>query len=221
MNKNVVTLDVNDTIQHAIDLMTEHDFSMMPVVDEGRLVGVVTDRDIKAASPSDASLLDIQRVLSHMSRLEVAAIMSRYPITVHLDVTIEEAAETLLQHKISGAPVVDDESRIKGIITKNELFKALIALTGLKKRGVLFGLLIEDRPDCINGITDVIHRHNARILSILVSYDKAPEGFRHVFLRVFHIAREDMLQLTQDLRETARVLYIIDHRENTREIFAD
>ena len=221
MSKNVITVEATDTIRHTNDLMTDYGLSIVPVVDEGRLVGVVTDRDVKRASPSDASLLDIQRVLSHMSRLEVGAIMTRYPIAVHVDVTIEEAAETLLQHKISGAPVVDDEGRIQGGLTKNELFKALIALTGLKKRGVLFGFLLQDRPGSIKAITDVIRRHNARLLSLLASYDKAPEGFRHVFVRVFDIDRKEMPKLTEELRETGKLLYIIDHRENIRQIFAD
>ncbi len=102
MHKKVITLDVNDTMQHAINVSMENRISMMPVLEDGKLVGIVTDRDLKRASPSDATLLDIQQVLYHLSRLEVGAIMTRYPITIPVDHTIEEAAEILMNNKISG-----------------------------------------------------------------------------------------------------------------------
>jgi acetoin utilization protein AcuB len=221
MSKNVITLDVTDTLQQAINISLDHHVSILPVLEDGRLVGIVTDRDLKRASPSDAALLDIQQILYHLSRLEVGAIMSRYPITVPPDCTIEETAEILKENKISGAPVVDSDGKIVGIITKNDLFKAMIFLTGLSKRGVQFGLLLEDRPGSIKEITDIIRGHHARLVSILSSYEKAPEGFRHVYIRAFNIDREKMPQLIDELRTKARLLYVVDHRENKREIFTD
>ena len=118
MSKKVITVDVNDSMQHAINLLMENDISMMPVLEEGKLVGVVTDRDLKRASPSDAVMLDIQRILYLLSKLEVGAIMSRFPVTLAIDHTVEEAAEIMVKNKISGAPVVDESGEIRGIITK-------------------------------------------------------------------------------------------------------
>ena len=85
MSKNVITLNGNDMVLHAIKLLKEHQISMMPVMEEGKLVGIVTDRDLKRASPSYVSLLDIRQITYHLSRLEVGSIMSRYAITVPLD----------------------------------------------------------------------------------------------------------------------------------------
>ncbi len=219
MSTDVVTLDVSDTMQHAINLSMERHVSIMPVLEDGKLVGVVTDRDLKRASPSDATMLDIQQILYHLSRLEVGAIMSRYPITVPPDFTIEETAEVLLNNKISGAPVADAQGVIVGVITKSDLFKAMISLSGLTKRGVQFGFLIEDRPGSIKDVTDVIRSFNARLVSILTSYEKAPEGHRHLYIRVFDIDRDVLPQLKKEVAEKAKLLYIVDHRENEREIF--
>jgi acetoin utilization protein AcuB len=221
MNKDVVTLDVTDTLQHAINISMEANVSLLPILEDGKLVGIVTDRDLKRASPSDAALLDIQQILYHLSRLEVGAIMSRYPITVAPEYTIEETAEVLLENKISGAPVVDEEGNILGIITKNDLFKAMIFLTGLSKKGVQFGFLLEDKPGSIKEVTDIIRSYNARLVSILSSYEKAPAGYRHVYIRAFNVDREKTSQLIDDLRAHAKLLYVVDHRENKRHIYTD
>lgn len=225
MSTQVITLDVSDTMQHAINLSMEHDISIMPVLEDGKLVGVVTDRDLKRASPSPAAVMDIQQILYHLSRLEVGAIMSRHPVTIPADYTTEEAAVVLLSNRISGAPVVDDQGQIQGIITKNDLFKALIALSGLSKRGVQFGLLLEDRPGSIKEVTDIIRKHNGRLVSILSTYEKAPEGYRFVYIRAFNIEREAMEHVKEDLRkvlkEKTRLIYTVDHRENRREIYPE
>jgi acetoin utilization protein AcuB len=145
--------------------------------------------------------------------------MSRYPVTIPADYTIEETAEVLMENKISGAPVVDEQGNIVGIITKNDLFKAMICLTGLSKRGVQFGFLLEDKPGSIKEVTDIIRSYNARLVSILSSYEKAPEGFRHVYIRAFNLNREKTPQLIEDLKAQAKLLYVVDHRENKRDVY--
>ena len=145
--------------------------------------------------------------------------MSRHPVTLSMDLTMEEAAEILLNHKISGAPVVDAAGELKGIITKSDMFRALMSLSGLSHRGVLFGFLLEDKPGSIKEITDVIRSYNARLVSILSSYDMAPEGYRNVYIRAFNIDREKLGSLTEELKQKAKMLYMVDHKENVREIY--
>jgi acetoin utilization protein AcuB len=219
MSSNVITIEATEPMQQAINLLLENHIGMLPVMEEGKLAGIVTDRDLKRASPSDATLMDIQQVMYHLSRLEVGAIMSRYPITVPDDFTIEEAAEVLLNNGISGCPVVDASGEIKGIITKNDLFKALISLSGLVKRGIQFGFVVEDRPGSIKELTDVLRGYDARLVSIMSSYEKAPEGYRNVFIRAFNLDREQILALKEELKGKAKMIYMVDHRDNQREIF--
>lgn len=221
MSTNVITVHVGDTLQHAINVMMDHQISILPVMEDGKLVGIVTDRDLKRASPSSATLLDIQQALYHISRLEVGAIMRAHPITVPLDYTVEETAEVMLQNKISGLPILDDQGEVKGIVTKSDLFKAMLSLSGSVKQGLMFGFLIQDRPGSIKDITDVMRKYEARIVSILSSYDRAPDDHRFVYIRLFDIDRFGLEDMKDELKQRAKVLYFIDQRENIREIYSD
>lgn len=218
MTENVVTIEAHETLQKATELMMDHQISMLPVMEEGRLVGVVTDRDLRGAAPSDVTLLDVRQILYHLSRVEMRAIMSRDPITVPPDFTVEEAAEVMLKNKISGCPVVNKTGNLVGIITKNDLFSAMVAVSGLTGRGVEFGVLLDDRPGSIKEAADVIRKFGGRLVSILSSFEKAPAGHRCAYLRAFNLDRRVLPELKAELQETAKILYVVDFKENKREI---
>lgn len=219
MNPEVVTVDADDSMHDAVTLLKQHRIRMLPVTRKGKLVGVVTDRDLKRASASDASSLDIHELLYLVSRIKVKDIMTKTPITVAPDLTVEETAEILLRNKISGAPVVDAHGEIIGIITQSDLFRVLIALTGVSKRGIQFAFQIEDRSGSIKELADIIREYGGRIISILTSYDRVPEGTRKVYIRTFSIDRKRLAALTEELGAIAIPLYMVDHRENTRKIY--
>jgi len=219
MSKTVITADVNDSMNTAMDLLKEHAIGMLPVMKNGKLVGIVTDRDLKRSSASDATTLEIHELLFLISKIKVKDIMTKDPITVPFDFTVEEAAEVFLKNKISGAPVVDNRGQLVGAITKGDLFRVLISLTGVGKRGIQFAFQVEDLPGSIKGIADIIRRYGGRMVSILSSYENVPHGYRKVFIRMYGVEREKLPQLENDLREKATLLYVVDHRENRREIF--
>jgi acetoin utilization protein AcuB len=219
MNPHVITVDADDSMLDATKLLKEHNIRHLPVLEKGKLVGVVTDRDLKRASPSDATALEAHELLYLIANIKVREIMTRNPITVPYNFTIEEAAEILLQAKISGMPVVDKDGDVIGTITQTDLFKVLISLTGVGKKGVQFAFLLEDLPGSIKEVADVIRSYGGRMASILSSYEKAPEGHRYVYIRMYEVDREKMPQLREDLKKKAKVLYIVDSRENKREIF--
>jgi acetoin utilization protein AcuB len=219
MNPNVITVDEDDSMQDAMNLLKQHRIRMLPVTRKGKLVGIVTDRDLKRASASDANTLDIHELLYLISRIKVKNIMTRTPITVSPDLTVEETAEIMLQNKISGAPVLGAEGKIVGIITQSDLFRLLIALTGVGKRGIQFAFQIEDRSGSIKELADIIREYGGRIISILTSYDRVPEGYRKVYIRTFNVDRQKLAALTEKLNAIAVPLYVVDHRENTRKIY--
>lgn len=219
MNPNVITVDADDSMLDATKLLKEHNIRHLPVLEKGKLVGVITDRDLKRASPSDATSLEAHELLYLIANIKVREIMTRNPITVPYNFTIEEAAEILLQAKISGMPVVDKDGDVIGTITQTDLFKVLISLTGVGKKGVQFAFLLEDRAGSIKEVADVIRSYGGRMASILSSYEKAPEGLRYVYIRMYDVDRTKMPQLKEDLKKKAKVLYIVDSRENVREIF--
>lgn len=220
MSKPAITIDAGASMNDAIKLLKTHNIKMLPVMEKGKLVGIVTDRDLKRASASDATSLEIHELLYLISKIKINEIMTKKPITVPEDYTVEETAEILLKHNISGVPVIDQYRDVIGTITQNDIFRILISLTGVAKRGIQFGLEVEDRPGSIKEVTDIIREYGGRMASILTSYDMAPEGFRQVYIRMYGIDRFKLNRLKEVLKEKARLLYMVDRREVHRETFS-
>lgn len=221
MSKDVIFIDENDTMDTATRLLKEHGITLLPVMKNNRLKGVVTDRDLKRASASDATSLEIHELLYLLTKIKLESIMSAPAITVPPDFTIEETAELLLANRISGVPVVDESRTVVGVITKTDIFKALISLTGFGARGVQFAFQLQDRSGSIKEVTDIIRAAGGRLAGILTSYDRAPEGYRNVYVRVFGLDRTRINAMMDSLEERAALLYMVDHRENRREIFVE
>jgi len=219
MTEKIVTVGPSASMQDAIQLMREHHIRILPVMKNNKIVGVVTDNDIKRASASDATSLDVHELLYLISKLKIKAIMNKKAISVPFDHTIDEVAETMALNKVHGVPVVDHKKRLVGVITQTDISRALLSLTGSGKRGIQFAFLIEDRPGSIKVLTDIIREHGGRLLSILSSYDRAPEGYRNLYVRTFALNRKNLPELKERLAGHAKLFYMIDHRENKREIY--
>ncbi len=220
MNTPVITVHVNDSMQKAATLMTDNKIGMLPVMNDAKLVGIVTDRDLKRAAPSSIESLEVKQLVSRLAQVKMNAIMSRNPVTLHPDTTLEEAAAVLQQHNISGCPVLDQDGDLAGIITKNDIFRAFTTLIGLPERGLLFGFLLEDRQRSIREVTDIMRQYHCRLISILTTYQNAPTGYRFVHIRAFNIPREKLQELKADLTQKAKFLYMVDLRDKVRETYA-
>ncbi len=221
MSKNVISIGVDNSMQDATAIMQQHRIRILPVVKKGKLVGIITDRDLKRASASDATSLEIHELLYLLMKIKIKDIMTRNPIAVPMDWTVEETAELLLSNKISGAPVVDENELVVGVITQTDLFRVLISLTGIHAGGIQFAFKTKDNPGTIKELADVIREFGGQMVSILSSYDKVPEGFRMVYIRMRYIDRQRLASLQKRLEEKASLLYLIDQRENRREFFPD
>ena len=221
MSKPVITVDVDDSMEKTIKLLKKHNIKMLPVLEKNKLVGILTDRDLKRASASDATTLDIHELLYLLSKIKVKNIMTKDPITVPSDYTVEETADVLLKNKISGVPVVDHNKKVVGVITQTDLFKVLISLTGFKKRGIQFAFQLVDRSGSIKEVADIIRKYGGRMVSIVSSYEEAPEGYRNVYIRMHTIDRAKINLLEEELREKATLLYMVDHRDSIRKIFEE
>jgi len=220
MTQNVIMVDANDSVVDATKKLKENDIRMLPVTRKGKLVGIVTDRDLKRASASDATTLEVHELLYLISKIKVKEIMTKNPITVPFDFTVEETAEVLMKNKISGVPVLNGRNQISGIITQDDLFRAMISLTGLKSRGIQFAVQIEDRPGSIKEVADILRKYGGRMVSILSSYDRVQKGYRKAYIRMYEIDRLRIPQLKEELKENATLLYMVDLRENIREVYA-
>jgi len=220
MSKPVITVEPASTLQEATKLLKEHRIRLLPVLDKEDLVGVVTDRDLKRTSASDARPLETHELLYLIAKIRVREIMTKNPITVSEEFTVEEAAETLLRHKISGAPVVDRNGRLAGVITQTDIFRVLMSLTGMPGRGIQFGFRVENRPGSIKEVTDVLRTYGCRIASLLSTFDDR-SGHRHVYVRAFDCDRTRLDEMKNKLAATATLLYVVDHREKKKEFFRD
>ena len=126
MTPDPVTVTPKTTLPDAHDLMKRRRIRRLPVVEDDKLVGIVTLGDVREASPSDATSLSIYEVHYLLAQLTVDSIMTKEPVTVTPETTIKDAARIMLEKKISGLPVVQD-GRIVGIITESDIFEGLIA----------------------------------------------------------------------------------------------
>jgi len=155
MSKHTVTIGEKGSMQEALSCCTMIDIRMLPVMKKGKLVGIITDRDLKKASASDATTLEVHELLYLLTKIKVKNIMTRDVITVPPDFTVEETAQVLQKNRISGAPVVDANGQLVGAITQTDIFRVLISLTGVGNEGIQFGCQVEDRPGSIKEVADV------------------------------------------------------------------
>lgn len=126
MTHDPITVTPRTALPAAHRIMTENSIRRLPVVDRGRLVGIVTLGDVRGAEPSGATSLSIWEVNYLISRLEMEEIMTPRPFTIEEDATLGEAAHMMLKYKVSGLPVVDDEGSLVGIITESDIFRMVV-----------------------------------------------------------------------------------------------
>ncbi|HZQ08094.1 MAG TPA: CBS domain-containing protein [Anaerolineae bacterium] len=124
MTPNPITIDPKTTLPEAHKLMREAHIRRLPVIDRGRLVGIITLGDVREASPSNATTLSIYELNYLLSKLTVEKIMTREPLIISPEATIRQAARLMLDHKIGGLPVMESE-RLVGIITESDIFRIL------------------------------------------------------------------------------------------------
>jgi CBS domain-containing protein len=126
MTPDPVTITPDTTLPKAHRLMMEHNIRRLPIVKNKQIVGIVTLGDVRGAEPSGATTLSIWEINYLISRLKVEEIMTPRPLTIGQDATLGEAAETMLEHKVSGLPVVNGSDQLVGIITESDIFRKVV-----------------------------------------------------------------------------------------------
>jgi len=182
MKKDVITIDAHASVIDAVHLLKEKGIRRLPVLKNGKLVGIVTDRDLKDFTPSKATTLDIYELRYLLSKANVEEAMTPNPITVPPDVPIENVALIMHDKKISGLPVMEGDNLV-GIITESDVFEVLVALTGVKQGGVRICLPIEDRSGSAKEVADILRKHGGKIEAILINYEGVAPGYRELIMR--------------------------------------
>lgn len=130
MSSPVVTITPDTPFDKAMKIMRNHNFRRLPVVDHrGYLVGIVSERDLLQASPSQANSLDVWELSYLLTKLKISSIMSHRVISVSADTPVVDAARIMIERKIGGLPVTEGQEVI-GIITETDIFKAFVEQFG-------------------------------------------------------------------------------------------
>lgn len=181
MTSNPITITSTATIADASELMRSNQFRRLPVVDNGKLVGLITDRDLRAVSPSPATTLSIFELNYLLAKMQIKDIMQKKVITIHSDATVEEAALLLYNHRIGGLVVVDTQGAVVGVITETDIFKCFVDVMGLVEGKTRLTIDVTDKIGILNEITEIFFQMNINISS-MVTYT-LPDGKKEMVIR--------------------------------------
>ena len=156
MSSKPVTVTADTSVPEALRIMRERKVRRLPVLDHhGKMVGIVSDKDLLYASPSPATTLAIWEISDLLAKLKVEKVMTREVVTVSGDTPLEEAARIMTDRRIGGLPVMDGENLV-GIITETDLFKALLQQLGGRRSGVRVSVSSSGAKGTLAKITSAI-----------------------------------------------------------------
>ena len=184
MRAHPVTVSPDDSFRHAMTLIRQKGIRHLPVVEGDRLIGIVTDRDIRQASPSPATSLEVHELHYLLERVKIHEVMTKKVFTVTPETPIEEAARLMLTHKIGGLPVIKD-GRLVGILTETDILRAFMEVTGIQQEHTRLELVLEDRPGAFLEVCRLIQEQGGDIISVVTA--KATHQEKETKVLVFRL----------------------------------
>jgi len=182
MQSRLVTISPKTTLPQATRLAAERRIRHLPVVENGDLIGIVSDRDLKQAMASPATSLEAHELNYLLNRLSVAEIMTQAVITIGPMFPVEEAARLMVQEKISALPVIED-GRLIGIVTETDVLELFVRAMGAGTPSTRLDVLLTDeRPSALPEIVNAIEGAGVRVTSIVTLQTRA--GAREAVVRV-------------------------------------
>jgi len=183
MTHEVITVTPDDNISLAIKLLKEKNIKHLPVVKDGtKVVGILSDRDIKDYTPSKATTLDIHELHYVLFNTKVKEIMVKKVYTTTPQTPIEEAAMLMFDKNIGCLPVVEKDTLV-GIISDRDIFRVLVDITGVRNKGNRFYVKIRDKLGATKEVIDIVRDHGFTIDSVLTTYEGVEKGYKKVVVR--------------------------------------
>jgi acetoin utilization protein AcuB len=205
MKSPVITIRPDMSVIDALNLMRQEHIRRTPVVKNGKLVGIVSEKDLLNASPSPATSLNIYEMNYLLSKLQIKDVMKTKVLTVAEDTPIEEAARIMADNKIGSMPVLQD-GRIVGMITETDLFKLLLELMGAREAGVRVTALLRDQRGKLAALTQAVAKEGGDFVAF-GAFSGADPSNRLVTFKVQGIEPEKLKLLLEPL-----VVKLIDIR---------
>ena len=207
MSRHPMTVTPNTPVEQALKRMHDEKVRRFPVVDDdGKLVGIVSDKDLLYAAPSPATSLSIFELHYLYSRITVSQVMTREVITVEESDPIEEAARIMVDNKIGGLPVMR-EGKLVGIVTETDIFKTLMEMMGARDQGVRLTLLCPEHRGQLAALTGAVAELGGNITSLGTFWGKDASNA----LITMKVAGVDKDKLVEKIKPF--VLELIDVRE--------
>jgi len=200
MNRNLVTIKPYETIRLAMLITAQHRIRHLPVVDDsGKLVGIISDRDLRDAGPSRFESNQNDSIFNR----KVEEIMNKNVITAHPLDFVEEAAYSLYQNKIGCLPVIDNDE-LKGIITETDILNTLVELMGVHIPSSHVEVEVDDQTGMLADVTAVFKQTKSNVSSVLI-FPGRRHGKKNI---VFRVQAFDTRKLTKSLAENGyRVIW--------------
>jgi acetoin utilization protein AcuB len=193
MSENVRTVGMDTNINEAFSLMKENNIRRLPVVEKGKVMGMITLSDLNQAAPSSATTLSIHELNYLLAKTTIKDILPKKQqlITIGPDNYIETAAKLMRKNRISGLPVIEN-NHLVGIVTETDIFDAFIDILGVKKTHSRIDLYTADRPGTIAAITGMIAEKGKNILNTVVYFDARRDMYKMI-VRIEELDNQDVV----------------------------
>ena len=155
MTRNPISISPDDNVDAAQDLLKKHKIRRLPVIDRGKLVGIITDKDLMRVAPSAATTLSKYEINSLLAKITIREIMSDKVISVNENAPIEEAALLMSMNKIGGLPVVSNVGAVVGVITETDIFNALVEIMGLSEGKTRITIEVDNKVGVVQDIAGI------------------------------------------------------------------
>ncbi|MFN2285004.1 MAG: CBS and ACT domain-containing protein [Anaerolineae bacterium] len=166
MTSNPVTIGPDMPVAEALSFMRQQNVRRLPIVNKkGKLIGIISEKDLLYASPSPATSLSVYEVGYLLSKLKVEEIMAKDVTTVAPGAPLEEAARIMADGQVGGLPVMDGDHLV-GIITETDIFKTILEMMGARQAGVRLTLHLVDEPGALSRITGSIAALGGDIIAL-------------------------------------------------------
>ncbi|MGB3712845.1 MAG: CBS domain-containing protein [Candidatus Promineifilaceae bacterium] len=206
MSQPVISVAPDLPIMEALNLMKREQIRRAPVMKDGKMIGIVSERDLLDASPSDATSLSVWEVNYLLSRVPVSDVMTKDVLTLEEETPIEEAARIMVDNKLGGLPVIRGKTVI-GLITETDLFKCFLELMGARELGVRVTAMVVDKPGVLAKITNTINDIEGNFISF-GTFSGRDSSHREITFKVSGLNQDQVLGAITPLVEE-----IVDIRE--------
>jgi acetoin utilization protein AcuB len=207
MTTNPFTISPDQTIPDAHEIMTKQGVKRLPVMQNGKLVGVVSKEDIAQASPSKATAFSVGELTYLLAKTKISKVMTKNPVAISSTALLEEAATMMRDNSVAFLPVVDN-SRLVGVITESDIFDSFIELLGFREQGTRLTIEADDAPGIMSNLTSIFAKYGANITHVAVY--RGASGKSDVVIGINSLNTTDMEKSIEE--QGYKILYKLQNK---------